>query len=204
MSGLRQQFIDSAGQEIGELCFLLWNELTDLHRQWNDFRTLYSDTDTLELLNDTAPDFFGRLQSLMLENIQLRICRLTDPPTMKGGKKTLTVRQIQDVIPDSQFRKDLAKLTRKVLKAAGTTRKWRNTRLAHRGLPPLDGATAEEAFTIKFKDIQQAMDALTETMNFVQKHYVGSTTSYKLILGAYGVDNLLFSLKTGKDAYKSA
>jgi hypothetical protein len=63
-----------------------------LRSQWEHFQTLFEGSDVKrELLQTTAPIFFGDLHSLFVEHLVLHICRLTDnAETM--GRKNLTVK----------------------------------------------------------------------------------------------------------------
>jgi hypothetical protein len=63
-----------------------------LRSQWKHFTTLFEGTELKrELLQTTAPTFFGDLNRLFIEHLVLRICRLTDnAQTM--GRKNLTVK----------------------------------------------------------------------------------------------------------------
>jgi hypothetical protein len=63
-----------------------------LRSQWVHFATLFEGSDLKrELLQTTAPTFFGDLHALFAEHLVLHICRLTDgAQTM--GRKNLTVK----------------------------------------------------------------------------------------------------------------
>jgi hypothetical protein len=63
-----------------------------LRSQWKHFTTLFEGTELKrELLQTTAPIFFGDMNRLFIEHLVLHICRLTDnAQTM--GRKNLTVK----------------------------------------------------------------------------------------------------------------
>ncbi len=63
-----------------------------LRSQWEHFQILFEGTDLKrELLQTTAPTFFGDLNRLFMEHLVLHICRLTDnAQTM--GRKNLTIK----------------------------------------------------------------------------------------------------------------
>jgi hypothetical protein len=63
-----------------------------LRSQWEHFRILFEGSDLKrELLQTTAPIFFGDLNRLFVEHLVLHICRLTDTAQM-NGRKNLTVK----------------------------------------------------------------------------------------------------------------
>src|SRR5271167_1753923 len=67
-----------------------------LRSQWVHFTTLFEGSDLKrELLQTTAPTFFGDLHGLFVEHLVLHICRLTDgAQTM--GRKNLTVKFLME------------------------------------------------------------------------------------------------------------
>jgi AbiU2 len=67
-----------------------------LRSQWTHFQCLFEGSDLKrELLQTTAPTFFGDLHRLFVEHFVLHICRLTDnPKTM--GRENLTVKFLME------------------------------------------------------------------------------------------------------------
>ncbi len=63
-----------------------------LRSLWRHFESLFIGTDLKrELLQTTAPTFFGDVHSLFVEHLVLHICRLTDDAETMG-RKNLTVK----------------------------------------------------------------------------------------------------------------
>jgi hypothetical protein len=63
-----------------------------LRSQWEHVQILFRGTDLKwELLQTTAPTFFGDLNRLFIEHLVLHICRLTDN-AQTAGRKNLTVK----------------------------------------------------------------------------------------------------------------
>jgi len=55
--------------------------VTDAFVHWVTYRQLFGTSpERVELLNRSAGGFFHSVQSLFMNDICLRICRLTDPP----------------------------------------------------------------------------------------------------------------------------
>ena len=68
------------------------NSCVFLRSQWEHFRILFEGSDLKrELLQTTAPTFFGDLNRLFIEHLVLHICRLTDNAQM-SGHQNLTVK----------------------------------------------------------------------------------------------------------------
>jgi hypothetical protein len=82
-----------------------------LRSQWVHFTTLFEGPDLKrELLQTTAPTFFGDLHALFVEHLVLPICRLTDS-AQTMGRKNLTVKFLMEHSDWSSAPGTLAKLT---------------------------------------------------------------------------------------------
>jgi hypothetical protein len=67
-----------------------------LRALWEHYRTLFEGSDLKrELLQTTAPVFFGDLNEIFMEQLVQRICRLTDK-AQTMGRKNLTVKFLVD------------------------------------------------------------------------------------------------------------
>lgn len=82
-----------------------------LRSQWVHFTTLFEGSDLKrELLQTTAPTFFGDLHALFVEHLVLHICRLTDD-AQTMGRKNLTVKFLMEHTDWSSAPGMLTKLT---------------------------------------------------------------------------------------------
>ena len=81
-------------------------------------------------MNEVAPDFFRIVEDVLLENIELGIARLTDPPK-SFGKENLTVSKIPDYITEEQLREEIISSIDKAKHASSFCRDQRNRRFAH-------------------------------------------------------------------------
>lgn len=189
---------------LGELHYVLSNEVTWLHIKWNDFLSLFgSEAETLELLNQTAPHFFHDLQRMIWEDVLLHLCRLTDPPR-SAGRSNLTLRQMLPHISDAALKTEAGSLIDAAEYKTKFARDWRNRRLAHRELPPLDGQMAQPLATASRQHVEDALAPIRDVMNRIESHYENSTTGYQLTIEPLtGVRSLLFYLEKGLDAQKS-
>ncbi len=102
---------------------LLTGEVQDLHLARCLFWDLCMDQpDTVQLINQTAPHFFRRIQTILFEHLVLGIARLTDPPSTSGNKN-LGLQELFVGVAPSQ----LAELQ----KEASNVRKIRSKIVAH-------------------------------------------------------------------------
>jgi hypothetical protein len=184
------------GKPLGELHYALQTEVAWLHLKWADFRALFATSkETIDLLNQAAPTFFGNLQSMMWEDALLHLCRLTDPPK-SARKDTLTIRRLPLLVPDPDLQSNVERLADDARKAAEFARDWRNRRLAHKELPPLDGGAPEPLAVASLEHVEMALAAIRETMNCVEQHYLKRLNAYQhSIEGLGGVASLLKRLR---------
>jgi hypothetical protein len=71
---------------------LFCDSCIELRSQWEHYRTLFEGSDLKrELLQTTAPIFFGDLNLMFIEQLVQRICRLTDD-AQTGKRNNLTVK----------------------------------------------------------------------------------------------------------------
>ena len=92
---VKSEHIDKLGKELGSQYNLLYNGVISISLNFNEFKYLYSESDSrIAIMNKTAPFFFFKiLQNMLWENILLGICRITDPPK-SAGKKNITIQNI--------------------------------------------------------------------------------------------------------------
>jgi AbiU2 len=123
---IRSQKRARMGEALGDLCFLLWKELTWLHIKWEEFRTLYGTSEKeIALLNAVAPNFFGRLQEVLWQDLMLHISRLTDPPR-SVGRDNLSIRRLPALIEELSLKAEIENLVAEGVARSDFARDWRN------------------------------------------------------------------------------
>jgi hypothetical protein len=189
---------------LGEVYNALSSELTWVHLKWFDFLRLYATSqEQVDLLNAAAPAFFHHLQQMMWEDVLLHLCRLTDPPKSMGHDN-LTILRIPGAIPDIALRQVVQPLVDDAKQKSDFARDWRNRRLAHLELPVLNPRAAVPLATASRQNVEEALAALRNPMNHIERHYLGSYVSYEYPIEAPGgVDSLLLRVKRGLEAEKA-
>lgn len=192
---VREQSVAAMGRPLGELHYALQSEVTWLHLKWADFRALFATKETVDLLNQAAPTFFGSLQNMMWEDALLHLCRLTDPPK-SAGKDTLTIRRLHPLISEPSLQSQVQRLADDAKKSTEFARDWRNRRLAHKELPPLDGGAPVSLADAGREQLETALEAIRRTMNCIELHYLDRRNAYQhSIEGLGGVATLLHRLR---------
>jgi hypothetical protein len=136
----------------------LLQELVTAQDTWDQFETLYFNTENVRLLNATAPFFFAIAQRVLLDDVVLRVSRLVDTPRQENLTINILLRD-----PGLATKPDIeAELERAIKEArdkADKMRRHRNKTIAH-----LDYGTAVRTAkplpTVVNREIVEALRAL--------------------------------------------
>jgi hypothetical protein len=181
----------------------LWRELdyevTWLHGRWQIYRQLFGTSEErVEILNRSAGTVALVLQELLLDDIQLGLSKLGDPP-MTRRFKNLTVTALVQAVSNHEpaLGPALSASLQTYQGACDKIRTRRNKWIAHfdhdtlvnRHATPLTGPSREE--------IELALSALRGLMNTVKLHYNDSQTAYEMIMLENDGEHLIAMLKRG-------
>ena len=129
----KRHYQDELGEEFGTAFYELWCEWVWGLLRLNEYRTLFSRSEDVRLLNDLLGGSFAwDIQQVFWDDLLLRICRLTDP-VRSGGKDNLSITRL----PAFCEKRDAglhAKVELGVHVAVGKAkfaRDWRNRRISH-------------------------------------------------------------------------
>jgi len=148
------------------------NEVIELHSTWDVYQGFFGSKETVETLNKVAGFTFWTVQTTMMRDIQIHICRLLDRPEV-SGKECLTAERIKSLMPSDWSdaeKSDLHSIADELKKASASIRENRNTRIAHLDLQT---AVAEGPKGLGFTlgDIRSVIELLAKFMNRIERHY---------------------------------
>ena len=136
----------------------------------------------LEALNTVAPTFFGTLQRVLLNDVQLALSRLGDPSRM-GRRENLTLETLIEAISGLEEQALAAELST----ALGVFRERctmivmrRNQWIAHHDISLR--SPAERLPGVSRQEIEQALDQLRIFMRRVYSHYMNSHMAYEMFV----------------------
>lgn len=192
---IKERIFTAMGEELGEVYHLLRNYLVDIHVTWIEYRTLFATNEkTVGLLNDLAPTFFARVQTIFWHELLISVCRLTDPPEM-SGKQNLSVLRIPSLITDPGLRAQLEAELSRTIERTQFARDWRNRHLAHLDLGRARDPEAHPLQTATRQSVEDALSSLRDPMNLVETYFLESTTAYEHTITAPGdAESLVSSL----------
>ena len=136
----------------------------------NEFRELFSRTEDVELLNAiSGGGFTWDIQHIFWDDLVLRVCRLTDPPT-SGGKQNLSVTRLPEFCEDKEpaLRDEVQYCVDTAVEKAKFARDWRNRRIGHtdwaRAMAPSDPLAPAT-----LQQVASALDAVHAVLNAVSR-----------------------------------
>ncbi len=193
---VRAESIAAMGDQLGQLHYDLGNELSWLHIKWAQYRELFgADPAHIALLNETAPFFFGFIQTTLFEDVLLAITRLTDPPGTKG-QTNLSLRSLVPLLKPGKLREELQHLLDKLDAKAAFARDWRNRRLAHRDLATYRDEHPRTLAPATRQAVESALSAIRAVLNVLENHFLDGPVAYELsIEGPGNAKALLYHLQ---------
>jgi len=194
--------VAAMGAELGEIYSALWQQLSWLHRKWGHYVDLFgTDQQRIDLLNETAPNFFRTVQDSVLEDIFLHIARLTDS-TKSMGKENLSFKRLPTLLTESTIRVQVEAALVTLATATEFARDWRNRKLAHGDLALALARTSEPLAPASRTHVKDALAAMGTVLNAISLHFQESTTMFEFAgeSTAGGATSMLYYLRAGKDA----
>jgi AbiU2 len=137
---LKQRYIETMRDEMGEFFHHLFQETARLHLKWNEYEALFNAGPVkIANMNLAAPGFFWLAQNALWHDIILHVCRITD-----NGTKVLSVKRLprmtQNVRSETILRPSSRSWktprSRPELPGTSTSRIWSSRCCAMRGSRP--------------------------------------------------------------------
>ena len=193
----KNEHTEKMGKELGEQFSQLWQELTHLYANWNEYVVLFgTKPERIKLLNEASPSFFRMLQDELWAATLLHIAKLTDWPET-GGQKNLTFRNFSDLIQDVEFKKEIAALTNEIITHTKFAKQSRNKRIAHLDLKLAINGTAEEVESGSREQVKHSLELMTKLMNTVAQHFGVTPTAFNMATRSNGAIGLIYLLDEG-------
>ena len=151
----KNRFETVFGAELGAKYFVLENYVTHAHMNWAMISELMKGKERRLLLHCAGKDFFHEVYRLFVNDVILRLSRLTDP-AQQGGQENLSLWALLDDICDPTLKSKIENLIEKAKAKIAPLKEHRHKRLAHSdrlvalqdpnvSLPPFNEQTIDEA-----------------------------------------------------------
>ncbi len=169
------------------------NDVSHLHMYWKIYRQLYAHSDQrIALLNETGSMVFYVLQHLLLDEVTLAICRLTDP-AMTKKKENHSLWRLVAGVQDNELSKKLQVILEEIQELAKPFRERRNRAIAHSDLETKLKLDANPLPGISREMVEKVLESIRAFMNTYGHYYFKSMTFYEELILPLGVDGNFLS-----------
>lgn len=186
------------GQDLQDAVKILGAQLVELHVVWQQYRDLYADAGTIEVLNRTAGLFFKIIQDELWDSILLGMCRLLDPA--EQGREpfrryNLTLNSLGPLITDVALRAEVEEACKQAVSFARFAKNHRDKRIAHQDHGYATSRQSVELGGISRQDVENTLEALRKVLRLVESHYNDADVRYEKAVLVSGADRLVMALK---------
>lgn len=171
-------------EELQEICAHLAGNLIWTQGAFEELMFLFGTSETVALLNETAPAFFVRHQDLLLENIILSLSRMTDEKrsgSRKNSQENLTLAHLLD-LPDArcqQLRTELHKKWINIRDAAKQLRTYRHKRLAHSDLAHHLSPSTKVRASVPIASMKKLLEQISDLLKTFDHFFTGVEGGYQ-------------------------
>lgn len=174
----------------------LEDDLLDVGEHWQMFHQLFvKGNRRIELMQLTAPAFFGSLQQVLLYDVVAGLARLNDK-TIVCGRANLVLGTLVEILDPVQHKALIPLMKDKVdkaKKAADPFVQYRHKIIGHRDYGVAVGTNPSPQF--KVNEANEALNKIADTLNTFKLHFTGAETAYLTPISLGNADALLFSLR---------
>jgi hypothetical protein len=164
------------------------NDVSQLHMYWHIYRQLYAHSEErIALLNETGSMVFYVLQHLLLDEVTLSICRLTDPATT-GRRENHSVERLVAGVQEDDLADKLNSILERTQDLAKPFRDRRNRAIAHSDLETKLKLDANPLRGISREMVENTLEQIRALMNAYDHHYFNNETMYQDIILPLGAD----------------
>lgn len=181
-------------EDIKELVNELKREISQLYLILEQCRQLYSNPETVSILNKTAGVFFQVVQSQFFDALIMGISRLTDKEHI-GGRRNLSINAICRLIQDDQLKMELVTLCREAETASEFARNHRNKRISHSDQVYYKSRESSPLNTATFAKKENSLTAIEAVIGLVFSRLFKTTVVSKFINLQGSADALVGKLK---------
>jgi hypothetical protein len=193
----RAELVGSLGEELGAVFHQLQTDLAWLHIKWQQYRELYgTKPERIGLLNEAASLFFRIVEDALWDDTLISITRLTEH-TSGGPSRRLTIQQLPALITNEKIKAEVKQRVAVAVEKARFAKDWRNRRIAHRNMSYALEPEATPLAHASRSNVEEALEALRNVLNTVDRLCRDSTFLYEMADHAHGAESMLYVLRDG-------
>ena len=203
----RNQLSDSLGAELGEILYLVEQELISLCYEWDLYKTLFGTSkERVEILNNALKGVAAVMENAIYDSILGCVARLTDK-SRTGIHRNVSINSLCETCKKEGYlsdadQKSLDELVAKTNESVEGLRFVRDKMISH---TDLDEARAdfENVSLLSRKDIGKIIDSIQEVCNIIRTS-MGAANYYTPIRNNGHDKRLFFILEKGTECFKNA
>lgn len=153
----------------------LCQDLASLHGKWRLYLDLFSDRETVNLLNDVAMATFQMVEESLRSDLTMSICRLSDPP-QSCRQDNLSIKVLVDRLPHIP---GLTALWEDFHESCEPVRQYRNKRVGHNDLRAALRSHDAPLPNVARRTIDAILAAAGKLMNHVYRFHVESELHFE-------------------------
>jgi hypothetical protein len=186
--------------ELSELWNFLHPEVVWLHGRWIVYRQLYGTSpERIDLINKASPMFFWMVERVLMNDVQLTLCKLADPATT-GRRENLTLETFlfeSKKLKLSELSKKLHDTLKEYRACCEKIKQRRNKDIAHFDRLIQLGDKAIELPVPSRQEIETALAELRRFMNHIWGEFDNTQMAYEHFSLNSDANQLLFVVKEG-------
>jgi hypothetical protein len=184
------------GCELGIYYTYIYNDVYSLIYEWQEYKELFNKSKKrFEIMNKSTGSFFWLIQNILLQNIILAICRLTDEIRPRKIDKThLSIYILPKAINDNEFKVEINKICSQIRKSVCEIRDQRDSYIAHTDLDRIQGGSAIQ---IEFDSIENITDLFYKIIRIFNQKYFNSDIVKNIISPINGARSLIQIMADG-------
>jgi hypothetical protein len=185
---------------LNQLFDVLDRDLTWLRIRWQMYEQLYaSGALRIRLLNDSASTFFVDLQRILIDDMILGTCRMTDPAG-SGKRRKATMKDLIRAVDEEDLGELSARLRaqlRTIESINEPLRIHRNKRIGHRDRKTALEPKKNPLPNVTIKQIDGVLKEIGEFLHIFQLYFGDSSTIYDSVTVPNDAEVLIERLKEG-------
>lgn len=195
---LKNQFESIFGPKLGTKYYVLHNQVIHVHMNWAMIRELVESEEQRSLLKSAGGYFFIEVYRVFVNDVILRLSRLTDP-ARQGRQENLSLCALLADISDPTLKSKIEDLIEKAQDKIAPLKEHRHKRIAHIDLhvalnnpnftlQPISNESVDEALSAVGEVLEQLMEGCTGTSRIQM---------WVPIEAVPNIENLLYYLESG-------
>jgi hypothetical protein len=180
------------------------DDVTILSWKWQIVSRLFESEERVDIVNQTAPNFFLACKITFTDDVFLTLSRITDP-LQSNRQDNLVISRLSERLDRSEHPKlhdELTRLIAAAIKACKPFKRHRHKRLAHNDLNIKLKYTTEPLPGIKVGDVNRAVKSLQDVVNAFNRYFFDRETHFTVVERG-GVKALFVYLQKGVEGFES-